>query len=223
MNERENIFDKYYHEATSGQSFTREEVRSSGAALFTDLNARAVSLKGSHTVNGNLIAQKLSSAGSLSVKGNLECVEAELAGSATVGGKVACDTLVSAGSLEVSGDIRATHIHIKGSVSSPKLSGATIRISGGGSVDSIEGEDVYVNADKPVITMFGTVRNRNSVFKAVKVKASGSAFLGNCVVESVEAKDVHLAKGCRVGHVVYSATVDVAEGAVCEDPPQKSG
>jgi len=141
-----------------------KEFHASGRAeIAKDVKVQEFHVSGKASVGGDIRAQEVHISGSAKIGGGIEAQEVEFQGSASVGGAVKAQDFTSRGQFAIGGGIEAEDIDIRlaGTSKTTSIKGEDIEIRRGERrgeliVDSIEGEQVYVEA-----THAGVVRGES--------------------------------------------------------------
>ncbi len=161
-----------------------QEFHASGRAdIGKDVEVHEFHVAGKANVGGDVRAQEVSVSGSARIGGGIPAArEVTITGAAVIGGAVKAQEFSSRGRFEIGGGIDAEEVNIRlaGSSKTPSIKAKEIEVRraerhGDLTVDSIQGEEVYVES-----TRAGLVRGR-------------SVRLGPyCSVHTVEAEDLEV-------------------------------
>jgi cytoskeletal protein CcmA (bactofilin family) len=190
-------------------------LRINGATTASgDLRANTVEVNGTARIDGTLQAHSLNVNGETTLSRGAGVGSVSAKGRLTVYGDLNTRTLDVRGSFSCSGAVSADDATIEGIISADRLvsPAITIGLHGPASVREIEGRKVVVQrgtgwAGLGVMAILGERRLTTTSIAANEVS------LELTTANLVRAGNATLGEGCRIGHVVYTGTLDQRDGA----------
>ncbi len=171
------------------------------------VSAREIKVSGTATFSGGA-----ASLGKLDVNGKLSC-----------GGGVKCESLTVSGEAEIKGEVEADSVYLFGNVDCDGLINAdTVEIHparSGNRVLSIGGGVITVFPDKVAAFVNKTPLLTKLVGGNVGVLSVEEGIEGDEITlefvkcPSVSGRVIKIGKGCEIGHVKYSESIDVSSDA----------
>ncbi len=184
-------------------TLTTKELKASGSVKNDgDVTAAKVEVSGSFKTEGNFYSEeKIRVSGGLRVEGSLKATELKVYGGLKAKGDVEAEKAFLAGGLTCDGLVNAEDVYID--ISNYK----------GSRVGSIGGSKITVEANNSksfIVRLFDKTTSYLEVADSVE---GDEISLEYTIAETVTGKNVKIGKGCMIGVVYYSETIETSPDA----------
>ncbi|MBQ0125689.1 MAG: hypothetical protein KBS59_05125 [Clostridiales bacterium] len=181
-----------------------------------------LSAAGSAHFDKNVTAQKIEAAGSFHADGNVTFSEiGKFSGAVHIGGDVKGGKTKACGALKVGGGIEADELVLEGAITCEGLVNAeTIDIrfenTSKSGIGSAGGSKIEIKPRKDMLGKVFFFPRVTRVFDVAESIEGDDISLSYVSAPAVVGKRVKIGKGCKIGKVQYSESIDISEDAVVE-------
>ncbi len=183
-----------------------------GAGFVSAGQYDKISINGTSTLSGEIIAESININGMGKSTGVVKAQKVEVNGVYN-GSELRASKVIIRGLADLSGNLESEQFELNGSIKCRSINADSveIKLKGHINVKELVGSRISVRVKEPSFTLFN-VQVKPSVLNAQLIEAD-EIFLEHTEADVVSGSVVQIGKGCRIGRVEYKESLKVSNEA----------